>query len=386
MGGVQHSTLLLAEYLLINKSYDLNVLLPKQGRLADYFVKKSIPILFYDPVPFKSISISFFNNHYHILNPFSLLWNSIALLLNIEKVKFKIDPRTDLVITKGLLNHFVSGIACKNLKIPVIWHVQDLVTNRYFSLMRYLFNYFSKRIPYHIICDGEFIKKSLKKEIQDKSTVVLNGIKTETLSRDKEAGIKVRNEFNIPDDAYVIGHLGRITPWKGQRSLLMAFIKYSKQNPDAYLLLVGASLFNNDRYYKYLRNTINKYHLNNRVIMPGYRNDIKEIYSAMDLFLYPALEKDTSPLALISAISSGLPVAFSNIGSLFELTILCPEIDTFDPQSRDEIIFIMKKYENTNTRIYKGNLNKKSGIIYFDISTHGMNMVQIFNNVFAKSQ
>jgi glycosyltransferase involved in cell wall biosynthesis len=120
--------------------------------------------------------------------------------------------------------------------------------------------------------------------------------------------------------------------------------------------------------------------------MPGYRTDLKDIYSAMDIFLYPPLEKDTSPLALVSAISSGLPVAVSNIESLHEITDLCPDIDTFDPRSKDEIIFIMKKYENINIRISNGIQNEKSGKVHFDISSHAMKMIQIFTEQISNNK
>ena len=35
----------------------------------------------------------------------------------------------------------------------------------------------------------------------------------------------------------VIGNLSRITPWKGQLEILLPFIQYSKQNPNAYFEL-----------------------------------------------------------------------------------------------------------------------------------------------------
>ena len=115
--------------------------------------------------------------------------------------------------------------------------------------------------------------------------------------------------------------------------------------------------------------------------MPGYRYDLQAMYSAMDLFLYPSLEKDTSPLALISAISSGLPVGVSNIASLTEIVDKCNQIDTFNPKKSDEMSAIMKKYENIKIRKKSGMLNREAGIKYFDISIHGQQMQQIIELV-----
>jgi hypothetical protein len=89
---------------------------------------------------------------------------------------------------------------------------------------------------------------------------------------------------------------------------------------------------------------------------------------------------------LIGAIASGLPVAVSNIESLHEITLLCPEIDRFDPRSKDEIIFIIKKYEKIEIRLSIGIQNEKSGKVHFDINAHAVKISQIFNKLLPASQ
>ena len=125
--------------------------------------------------------------------------------------------------------------------------------------------------------------------------------------------------------------------------------------------------------------------LEHRVSMPGYRTDLNDIFSAMDLFVYPSLEKDTSPLALLSALSAGLPVGVSNIPSLSEITNLCPAVDIFNPKSLEEIILLMKKYEDPILRRKCGEINRKSGVNYFDISNHSLNMVQTIEKAYRNT-
>ena len=101
------------------------------------------------------------------------------------------------------------------------------------------------------------------------------------------------------------------------------------------------------------------------------------MYSAMDLFLYPSIEKDTSPLALLSAISSGLPVGVSNIDCLTEIVDKCNDIDIFNPKKLDEMSALMKKYENDEIRKKIGLLNREAGKNNFDISIHGQKFQRI---------
>ena len=121
--------------------------------------------------------------------------------------------------------------------------------------------------------------------------------------------------------------------------------------------------------------------MDERVIMPGYRPDLQEIFSAIDLFIYPSLEKDTSPLALLSAISSGLPVAISLIESLEELVKNNNAIDRFDPKDTKSFLSIFKKYEDRELRLKKGIKNRLYGKKYFDIASHTKSMKEVFNSV-----
>ena len=94
MGGVQHSTLLLAEYLWLTGQYDIETLLPNSGPFADNLSQKSIPIIFYKPISYKSTSKSFFNDRIRIPNPIAWAWNWTAILLNIIRIKKNINSNS----------------------------------------------------------------------------------------------------------------------------------------------------------------------------------------------------------------------------------------------------------------------------------------------------
>ena len=382
MGGVQQTTLLFADYLSFSGKYEIETLLPNSGPFSDLLKQNLISTSFYYPLSYWSTSISLFNDQLRIPNPMAWIWNIFAIIFNIFTVKRNIDPKTELVISKGLLNHFTSGIACKILKIPVICHLQDLISDRYFGFLKMIFNQFATHLPTFIVCDGRLIQTSLGKNNKLKSSVIINGINTENLKRDIESGLKIRQEFNIPQNAYIIGHVARMTPWKGQFQLLKSFIEYASENSNSYLMLIGKPIFDKDDYFISLKKMIKDMSLNHRIIMPGYRNDLQSLFSAMDLFLYPSLEKDTSPLALISAISSGLPVGMSTIDSLSEIAEKCHSIDLFNPFKIEEMISIMRKYESTNKREKTGIQNREFGKQNFDIMTHAKELEMIIEQVY----
>ena len=379
MGGVQHSTFLLAEQIIKDKTTEVRIILPGEGQFSRLCQGNNIPYCTYNQIPYVSTSVSWFNDRIRIPNLFAWAFNIYAILINSIRIKKIVEQHfPHLAVTKGLHSHFSAGMACKSLNLPVIWHLQDLISQRHYGILDSIFNYMAKKIPDHIICDGKVIRDSLKKVVRQRATTVLNGIKIDDLSREKEAGLRIRQELGIPANAYVIGNMARITPWKGQEFLLRAFIEYTGQNKNAYLMLVGSPMFDNDKYYKNLKQLVFKNDLWDRVLLPGYRFDLKNIFSAMDLFVYPSVEKDTSPLSLMSAISSGLPVAMQNIDSLKEITDFCPAVDVFDSGDRENLFSLMEKYEDESIRAVNGRKNREAGEVYFDISTHSEKMMNIF--------
>jgi glycosyltransferase involved in cell wall biosynthesis len=380
MGGVQHSTFLLAEQIIKDKTAGVRIILPGEGQFSRLCQENNIPYSTCNQIPYISTSVSWFNDRLRIPNLFAWVFNIYAILINSIRIKKTIEQHLPhLAVTKGLHSHFSAGMACKRLDLPVIWHLQDLISQRHYGILDSIFNYMAEKIPAHIICDGKVIRDSLKKVVGQRATTVLNGIKIDDLSREKEAGLRTRQELGIPANAYVIGNMARIAPWKGQELLLNVFTKYAELNQNSYLLLVGSPLFYSDKYFKYLIQLIDEYGLGKRVIMPGYRSDLKEIFSAMDIFIYPSLEKDTSPLALLSAISSGLPVAVTNIKSLKEITDLCLALDVFDLDDRGNLFSLMEKYVDKGIRDVNGRKNREAGKMYFDIATHSEKMMNIFN-------
>jgi len=160
--------------------------------------------------------------------------------------------------------------------------------------------------------DGGAIARQLPLRIQSRVSVVFNGIDLQTF-RPGLDGQGWRAQFGISPGELVIGHAARITPWKGQWYLLEAFGKIAPRYSNVRLLLVGAPIFDSDLYERRLRARVDELGLSQRVTFAGFRADLADALSAMDIFVYPSLEKDTTPLALLSAMGCGLPVAAFDI-------------------------------------------------------------------------
>ncbi|MCI5224680.1 MAG: glycosyltransferase family 1 protein [Candidatus Electrothrix sp. AR4] len=143
-----------------------------------------------------------------------------------------------------------------------------------------------------------------------KIQVIINGIDMDEFRRDKSAGERIRKEFDLDKNVPLIGAFGRISPEKGQKYFITAANQVLKVLPDARFLIVGEG-FQSEEMQAYAA----RLGIADRVIFSGFQSNIAEFYSALDLFVLPSLIEGT-PMALLEAMSSELPVIASRVGGV----------------------------------------------------------------------
>ncbi len=112
----------------------------------------------------------------------------------------------------------------------------------------------------------------------------------------------VRGEFNIPADAFVVGHVGRFDYQKNHKFLIEIFAALAKRRPDARLLLIGEGPLRPE-----IEAQVAQAQLTDRVIFAGARPDVPRLMTtAMDAFVFPS-HFEGLPLVLLEAQAAGLP-------------------------------------------------------------------------------
>ena len=317
MGGVQFSTLYLAQNLDPSQWQSI-VLCPAEGDLTRACRGAGVETHVLAQPRLWSTSVRI-GRAARFPNPFAWTWDAYVMSQAARRLKsFLLQSAPDLLVTKGLSSHFAGGWVARKLGIPCVWHVQDLISERNFGIYRRAFGRAARWLPAQIIVDGASITEQLPRSLQSRITVIHNGVDTDIFHPGID-GLAVRRELEIPDDHLVVGHMGRVTPWKGQHYLIEAFARIANNNPNTTLLLVGAPVFDNDAYQRRLQSMAAQLGLEGRIKFAGYRQDTARVLAAMDVFVFTSVEKDTSPLALLSAMSCGLPIVAFDIAGVREL-------------------------------------------------------------------
>ncbi len=235
----------------------------------------------------------------HAISPFDSL--KVLSILKKEQV--------DIVNTHSSIDSWVVAPVAKLLGIPVIRtrHVSTRIKNSF------LYN----RLCDRIIVTADAIREDMIKVNRinpGKITVIPTGIDLARFNVLKVSSEKVRREFFIPNGVPVIGMVSVLRSWKGHRYFIEAASKIIKVLPYARFMIVGDGPMKD-----FVEDTVDKFSLQNHVIMTGFRTDIPEIMAAMDIFVLPSTGSEGIPQAILQAQALCRPVIGTNVGGIPEV-------------------------------------------------------------------
>jgi len=120
------------------------------------------------------------------------------------------------------------------------------------------------------------------------------------------------NEFGLQPNTRAIAVVAQLIPRKGHRFVLDAMAKLACHYPDLHLLLFGKGPLESE-----IRRQICSLGLEQRVTLAGFRNDLASVLPCLELLVHPALIEGLG-VALLQAVSAGVPVVASNTGGIPE--------------------------------------------------------------------
>ena len=172
----------------------------------------------------------------------------------------------------------------------------------------------------------------------------------------------LRREFGIPPGAVVVGAVGRLVAEKGYRELLVAAEVVRSVAPDARFLLVGEP--DPDKPDAIGRDEIAAAHDN--VIFAGWREDVRDLLAAMDVFVL-ASWREGMPRSAIEAAAMGKPLILTNIRGCREVARDGVEGLLVPPRDREHLAdAILRLVADAKLRSQMGNAARERALARFD--------------------
>ncbi len=196
--------------------------------------------------------------------------------------------------------------------------VPHITTNHSFhSISHNLTHWYrNKFLINHFIVDGECTRELLVNEDKidpKKITLIHLGLDPEQNKKDPQTRKRIRNEFEVKDDEILIGNVARMVPFKGQEYLIRSYPEVMRAYPKSRLMVVG-----DGELSKTLKELAVTLGISERVMFPGFRKDIKSMYSAFDIYAHTSVEGggETFPYAMLHALAQELPLVITRVGDM----------------------------------------------------------------------
>lgn len=280
IGGTEHYLLSLVQRL-DKKKYEVKVgYLKEKGHIAQEIEKEGISV-------------------YHLPFPWRLF-----LFLKKEKIQ--------LLHTHLYRANIIGRIIGRIARIPIIISSQQS-TDDWRRWYHSVADRWTARFADKIIANSEAVKKRLihREKIPEKKTAVIyNGI---DLSKFRvNSGVK-KEALGIKPQRIVIGTVARLHPAKGLTYFLRALKQVRETIPEAMFLIVG----DGPERERLEEGTVSL-GLKESSIFTGFRRDIPQLLSFMDVFVLSSLWEGL-PSSLLEALALARPVVATDVGGVGEI-------------------------------------------------------------------
>jgi glycosyltransferase involved in cell wall biosynthesis len=249
------------------------------------------------------------------INPINDLWALIKLYLIFRQEKF------DIIHTHtakaGVLGRVAAYLAGNSVIIHTA-HGHNFYGyfGPFLSKVIIVIERFIAKFTDRIIVLTELERKDLlRHKVADDEKIILiyQGLELDKYTSLDIDKIKIKESFNIKPNENMVGMIARLEPIKGPRYFIEAAREVLRDFAQTKFILVGDGSLRNR-----LEKRIKDLELKDKFIFTGWREDMPELLSILDILVLPSLN-EAAGMVLIEAQVSGVPVIATNVGGIPEI-------------------------------------------------------------------
>lgn len=211
------------------------------------------------------------------------IYRFFKTLLNIRKYT----KNADIVHINmhSSINLLYACLVDKTKKIFVHGHNNMFQKDFFFikSIINKLFKiFFNRKRFYYLACSKSAGDFCFGKNINYK--IVPNTIDGNCFIYNSSIRKKMRKKYNISNDTFVVGHVGRFCAQKNHKFIIEIFNKLLSLNSNSILFLIGDGVEKNK-----IKSLVKEYGFVDKVIFVDNVDDTSEYYQLFDAFLFPSI-------------------------------------------------------------------------------------------------
>jgi glycosyltransferase involved in cell wall biosynthesis len=154
---------------------------------------------------------------------------------------------------------------------------------------------------------------SLRIAPAERVRAIASAIETQIIPASPTSRASARRLMGLPDDARVVGTVGRLAPQKAPQDLVAAM--EAMDRPDVFCVWVGDGPLRENMVRLVERRKLSK-----RFLLLGERRDVAALLPGFDVFALPSLYEGL-PCSVVEAMTCGVPVVATAVNAVPEVVI-----------------------------------------------------------------
>lgn len=269
----------------------------------------------------------------------------------------------------------------KKLKAKLIIHCHEIIINPKFMNTFYA-KVFSRKADL-TMCVSNAVKDHLETAADFKGKIIVcyNGIDNDIYNPNYDVK-GLRDELNIPQEALVVGMIGRVNAWKGQGDFLQA-IETVGHKDSVYYALIGGVFAGEEWRIDELKKKVRNSPMRDDIRLVDFRPDSYRLHNVLDIFVLPSTSPDPLPTVVLEAMASGNPVVGYRHGGVCEMCVdgktgLLAKVCEPDDLARK----IERLIEDKGLRESMGSAALERQNKEFSLEAHMRNLSEIYERIF----
>jgi glycosyltransferase involved in cell wall biosynthesis len=210
-------------------------------------------------------------------------------------------------------------IKAKKVSVPTGYSgFYNPVFKKYYDQMRS----WIKNFDMNVYLSDNYRDINFARENGVNNTIIIPNGADEREFTETESKIDIRKQFNLPEDCFLILHVGNYTGEKGHKEAINLFLKSDLKN--SVLLFIGhnTAYFKKRSIFKYYKTGLlwlSKMFSSKKIILTeANRETTVAAYKQADLFLFPS-NIECSPIVLFEAMAAKTPFLVTDVGNSVEI-------------------------------------------------------------------
>jgi len=178
---------------------------------------------------------------------------------------------------------------------------------------------------------------------EEKFSVIHSGVDLSKFSKTVNVR-EMKQQLCIPEESFVVGTVGRLTPVKGHKYLLKAASTVVQHKPQTIFVFLG-----DGELLMELEEMALSYGIKEHVKFLGWRPDVADVMATFDIFVLPSLNEGMGKV-IVEAMAMAKPIIASNVGGIPDIVSPNDNAILFEPANSDMLAEKINYLYNDNTK------------------------------------